>query len=292
MSESKDRCADVRELVPWYPSGTLAEDERRRVEQHASTCEACRALLDFSEEIRESMRAVRMAHPSPEVLVDFVERSSELSGRERDTIETHIMVCASCREQAELLEQLDREDARTVSVRRAPEGERPPLGRLARFWDSLKRGVLSPVPAAIYLVAAIAAVVSIFVLPGDHEHPNSIGTVDGVVIVPDEGDRVRQALQEPSAGTTVDATSTHLLLLELTELQSPPGDEDAYTVSFLPKGGGAPAFSTTVAGATFRDNYTIGVILRPGVLDVGDYVVTVMDPTGARAFHSTVKIRR
>jgi len=284
MSESTDRCADVRELVPWYPSGTLAEDERRRVEQHASACEACRALLDFSQEMRESMRAVRTAHPSPEALVNFVERSSDLSGRERDAIETHIMVCASCREQAELVERLDREDTRTAPPQQAPG--------FARFWDWLKRGLLSPVPAAIYLVAAIAAVVSVFVLPGVHERPTRVGTVDGVVIVPDEGDRVRQALQEPGAGTTIDAASTHLLLLELTELESPPGDEDAYTVSFLPKGGQAPAFSASVAGATFRDNYTIGVTLRPGVLAVGDYVVTVTDPAGVRVFHSTVTIRR
>lgn len=284
MNESKDRCADVRELVPWYPSGTLAGDERRRVEQHASACEACRALLDFSEEIRESMRAVRTAHPSPEVLVDFVERSSGLSGRERDAVETHIMVCASCREQAEALERLEREDVRVVSAPHTP--------RLARFWDSLKRGVLSPVPAAIYLIAAIAAVVSVFVLPGGNEHPTRIGNVGGVVIVADEGDRVRQALQTPSAGTTIDATSTHLLLLELTELQSPPGDQDAYTVSFLPEGGEAPAFSTTVAGATFRDNYTIGVILRPGDLDAGDYLVTVTGPAGALVFHSSVTVKR
>jgi anti-sigma factor RsiW len=36
---------EVQELLPWYITDTLAPDERRRVEDHVSACDLCRADL-------------------------------------------------------------------------------------------------------------------------------------------------------------------------------------------------------------------------------------------------------
>jgi anti-sigma factor RsiW len=52
-------------LLPWYLNGTLREDERRQVDQHLSSCEACRAELDELAQLKVQLHEVYAAQPEP-----------------------------------------------------------------------------------------------------------------------------------------------------------------------------------------------------------------------------------
>lgn len=52
-------------LLPWYQNGTLREDERRQVDQHLSSCEACRAELDELAQLNVQLHEVYAAQPEP-----------------------------------------------------------------------------------------------------------------------------------------------------------------------------------------------------------------------------------
>jgi anti-sigma factor RsiW len=45
-------------LLPWYLNGTLREDERRQVDQHLSSCAACRAELDELAQLKVQLHEV------------------------------------------------------------------------------------------------------------------------------------------------------------------------------------------------------------------------------------------
>ena len=48
-------------LLPWYLNGTLREDERRQVDQHLSSCAACRAELDELVQLNMQLHEVYAA---------------------------------------------------------------------------------------------------------------------------------------------------------------------------------------------------------------------------------------
>jgi hypothetical protein len=270
-------CARVRELVPWYPTGTLGEGERARVESHVSQCETCASLLEFSAGVKEMMLEVEALHPPPDALVDFVEGAAE----DRGSIEAHVAACASCREQVQIIEHVDRADDGAA-------GTRP-----TRTWARLIRGVLGPAPAAVYLVVAVVAVGLWLRPPGDGTIPgNAIAPAGRVVVVADERDPVRRGVREDERRVVLDGSAAHLLLLELTTLENPPADDDVYTVAFETLAGAGPIRETAVAGADFRDNYTIAFTLAPGALEEGDYTVTVTSPEGATVFQSALTIHQ
>jgi anti-sigma factor RsiW len=52
-------------LLPWYLNGTLREDERRQVDQHLSSCEACRAELDELAQLKVQLHEVYAAQSEP-----------------------------------------------------------------------------------------------------------------------------------------------------------------------------------------------------------------------------------
>jgi anti-sigma factor RsiW len=56
-------------LLPWYLNGTLREDERRQVDQHLSSCAACRAELDELAQLNVQLHEVYAAQsePSPQI---------------------------------------------------------------------------------------------------------------------------------------------------------------------------------------------------------------------------------
>lgn len=56
-------------LLPWYVNGTLREDERRQVDQHLSSCAACRAELDELAQLNVQLSEVYagQSHPSTQV---------------------------------------------------------------------------------------------------------------------------------------------------------------------------------------------------------------------------------
>ena len=52
-------------LLPWYLNGTLREDERRQVDQHLSSCAACRAELDEMAQLNVQLHEVYAAQSEP-----------------------------------------------------------------------------------------------------------------------------------------------------------------------------------------------------------------------------------
>ena len=52
-------------LLPWYLNGTLRDDERRQVDQHLSSCAACRAELDELAQLNVQLHEVYAAQSEP-----------------------------------------------------------------------------------------------------------------------------------------------------------------------------------------------------------------------------------
>lgn len=80
------------------------------------------------------------------------------------------------------------------------------------------------------------------------------------------------------------------LLLELTGLESPPAENDPFSVEIYREGAGKPSFSSLVRGKEFRDNYTIGLYLADGFLDPGRYRVLVIKGEGTPVFKSSMQV--
>ena len=59
-------------LLPWYLNGTLREDERRQVEQHLSSCAACRAELDELAQLSVQLHEVYAEESAPSTRIQRV----------------------------------------------------------------------------------------------------------------------------------------------------------------------------------------------------------------------------
>lgn len=62
MTRTAD-CREVNELLPWYITHTLDEEEGARVRVHLERCEWCRAELSFVAAVHE---AIRQDEPTPD----------------------------------------------------------------------------------------------------------------------------------------------------------------------------------------------------------------------------------
>jgi hypothetical protein len=63
----RDRHQELRELLPWYVTDTLPQEEREAVEIHLTHCAACRAELEQENELRASLVMSHVSDPLPEV---------------------------------------------------------------------------------------------------------------------------------------------------------------------------------------------------------------------------------
>ena len=59
------RCAEIRELIPWYLSGALTNEEEREVAAHLSQCDACRDELVSATRLRLDVHAIVDDEPGP-----------------------------------------------------------------------------------------------------------------------------------------------------------------------------------------------------------------------------------
>jgi len=50
-------CERIRELIPWYASGTLAEEESREVTAHLVSCEVCQEELALALRLKRRVEA-------------------------------------------------------------------------------------------------------------------------------------------------------------------------------------------------------------------------------------------
>jgi len=95
------------ELLPWFLNGTLDAAERREVEAHLASCDACR------EELAATRRAFEIyaAHLPVEALTAYVLAPDapawEVDGVavERRRLESHLAQCAACRDELALLRE-------------------------------------------------------------------------------------------------------------------------------------------------------------------------------------------
>ncbi len=301
-------CAGVQELIVWYPGNALDEDERRLVEEHAARCATCANLLRFAADFKEILLEKHSPHPQADALVRFVEDKAALNSPQRSAIESHLAICPACREQANMLEAVERSLSSDEDLQRSRAPARKLIdgtgARRRGILDVLKGGLLRPVPAAIYLVVAVLAVGLHVFRHGGRTNEDARrgvggttirtgsdivpGVLGGVVILPDEIARVRQPGRERAVGVPVDASSSEFLLIELTSLESPPAEDGLYTVEFVREDSGTLALVAKTKGRDFRDNYTLCFFLKSGSLTPGVYVIRVIDPTGNAVFRSTI----
>lgn len=71
------RCSqELRELLPWYANGTLAEEKRVKVEAHLAQCERCQRELQEIQQIKElvALSVASVPEPSEEIFARTVER--------------------------------------------------------------------------------------------------------------------------------------------------------------------------------------------------------------------------
>lgn len=305
-------CGTVRELVVWYPTRALDANERRLVEEHSARCAACTALLRFAAEVKAIVVEKSALHTDPALLVAFAEGAADLGAAEREAVKRHLAACMECREQVDMLREVERatvgEKAEALAEERARATARLEDGSSAElgaggwrgFWDLLAGTLFRPVPAAIYMVLAIVATVLLVGEPGewgpDYDGRPGTGAIfpgklGGVVILGDEAGRVRASGDRGGEEITLDRGESHFLTLELTGLGAPPEAGDTYTVEFIDERTGERSYATAVRGDAFQENYTLGMLLEREAMPAGRYVVRVLDPRGEIVFSSSFALR-
>ncbi len=87
-------CHRLAELLPWYLNGTLADDQRQRLEEHLAGCDRCR------REERQAQAALVLfgAHLPSAAIVDYAD-GREHPAIPRDLVEAHLGNCDRCAEE-------------------------------------------------------------------------------------------------------------------------------------------------------------------------------------------------
>jgi anti-sigma factor RsiW len=92
----------VRELLPWYLTGTLDPDEAAAFRDHLAGCAECREEAEIHEKIRSEIarhgKAFLEDHPSAERLVDAV--SGALAAEDEAAVRRHLALCDACAREA------------------------------------------------------------------------------------------------------------------------------------------------------------------------------------------------
>jgi hypothetical protein len=101
----------IAELLPWYITETLSQDERKKVETHLKVCSICQKSLQdlqwFSENMEKYKVDLLQEHIEPEKLVIYAESRNELSDSEITEIEEHLRECTDCREDLDILRKVN-----------------------------------------------------------------------------------------------------------------------------------------------------------------------------------------
>jgi len=137
----------VEQLLPWYANGTLAEGERRAVEEHLAACAACREELAACRECARAVDELGEIAPSPHPVqlarlmarIDALEAAPEGDGRQ-------IMAAPEG-------------DGRQIATI-ADAGRRPLLGRLAALAVATPRPVRTLLAAQLAAIALLGAVLA------------------------------------------------------------------------------------------------------------------------------------
>ncbi len=281
----RSACETVRLLVPWYAANRTALDrtECEEVEAHVGSCEACARRLSFALRLAEGPPPAGW-HPEETTLTDYVDAPQCLGAAVRARLDAHLAACPVCAESVAALRALAPPDTPPES------GPRP--GMWARLWRILSGGLLRPVPAAAYLVTAVAAGVLLISTYGHHDGLRTSGGDSGAwawmgsprILV--DGSGIDRSIEQAETGAFVRTDARELLLVEFTNLMTPPDPEGLYGVRIQPADRDEVVWASSVAGRTFADNYTLSVVLEAGVLSPGAYRLMVLSPEGEVIFRS------
>jgi len=309
-------CAGIREALVWYPTGSLSEEERRRIAAHVAVCPECAEMLQFVTGFKAEIEEGPSPHPDPETLVLYAEDPQAVPASERSLIESHVKSCPTCAQELLLLSEVERdlaaggaaiEDTRAAAATgrkmeqpsRAPRAGEPRVGETLRaLWRTVSSSVLRPVPAAVYLVAAVIAVVAAIQQRPVVSGPSGVGVSEGaaahagsVLILPDQRGNLRSVSPADRAIPALDLAARRFVNLEFTELASPPDPGAVYRVAFTASGDARPALEMAVPGSNFAENYTLCLVLPPRVVPPGTYTVSVSAPDGEEVFRSLLEAR-
>src|SRR5262245_14314128 len=172
----------IAALIPWYVNGTLAPDERRRVEEHLAACAECRGLLEDLRELSPLVRSGAGAledHPHAQHLECYAADSAALERELAAWIRSHVGTCEACSEVLLILQQELERSATGARVAALPanrgrpvsfEGLRAERSTVPAF---LSRTLLRPEMAAVYLLLLLAIPVFRALMPGPAPSPGA-----------------------------------------------------------------------------------------------------------------------
>jgi hypothetical protein len=128
----EQRCALPDDQLLDYIQGSAAADLCAMIEQTPSCLSAARRLAAELQALKRLLH--RISCPSPEVLIDYQERT--LEGMQQLVVRQHLLTCPLCQEEYELLGAID-------AIPLTPEP-----GRVRRFFEALFQSPLGlPQPA-------------------------------------------------------------------------------------------------------------------------------------------------
>lgn len=138
-------CAEIEQLLPWYLAGSLTAVEAERARHHLASCDRCREALAATRRAAE----VFSAHPAAELLADY-GLGLPVAAESRELLERHLVDCADCRAELELVRADPGPAVSTTGVGAEVRAIGPRPGRApAAGWRAL--AVAASVAAAVSL---------------------------------------------------------------------------------------------------------------------------------------------
>jgi anti-sigma factor RsiW len=289
------------ELIPFYVNGTLSEDDGRRVEEHLAVCADCRSLLEEARALEELGRAAAddlVEHVQAQHLERFARDPSALDPGLAAWIGAHLEGCPACRGALEILEGLAGDPDLGADPRPSGKTVPFPVGSAqdsATLWGVLRRTVLHPAAAAVYLAALIAAFPLYRALaPAPEAEERAAAAVDrlGVTSLPGAVDLpvLSSAFRGDEATVSLPLAEGQSVLALGVEFELPEDLDDATAIRFAIRRAGANlVWQDEVRAAFVERNLAeagLVVLLIPaGELGAGPYRLTVtsLDDAEGRA---------
>jgi hypothetical protein len=165
--------------------GRLDEARRQHVEQLAAQDPTFRRHLEFARWLRQQVQdhpGVMFADHTPsDELVAWCDDPASLLSARAQRIEEHLVVCAACAAEVEIVRAVNADLARTSSVRATAIDAQDSAGWPSRWWARLAAlRTLPPAPAYVaLLVLLIPAIVGVrsWLSPGGPEGTAPPGTL-------------------------------------------------------------------------------------------------------------------
>jgi anti-sigma factor ChrR (cupin superfamily) len=300
--------SELRQLLVWYPTATLSNQERAQVEEHVSQCAQCAELLHFVAQVESTVLADAAAHPSANELVRYTDVSTSMDDHDQVRIGQHLEICAECAREAEILCTVD-QDWQARQPRRAGPAA-PPIPSEAHVAGSAEERVVMldrqasprytwprrcfdlavrPAAAAVYLLAAMVLLVLLVIRPGASDRVET--RIDSIVVLSDASVPLRGL---PPRKTIIEARYTNRLLLELTNLDHHPGEDDLFVVRIVTDQAEHAAWTAEVRGRDLARDYAMLLTLPAWSLAPGIYTVETVEVSGTneeRVFCSSIDVR-